>query len=88
MDSLNGRFREVRVTLENPAAPPAARPEWLEMKTSGNVITFVESQFDEAQLGERVRAAVGDARHIDAAAMPLRSIFTTLARAKREGASK
>jgi hypothetical protein len=48
------------------------------------VLTFVDTQFDEVELGERVRSRMRDVRVIDSQPMALRSIFTTLARAARD----
>jgi ABC-2 type transport system ATP-binding protein len=86
MSQLTGRFREVHVTLEIEAAQPAQVPrEWIEMRARGNVLTFVDTRFDESGLGERIRARIAGVRGIDAQPMALRSIFTTLARAARDG---
>jgi len=86
MSDLTGRFREVRVTLETEAAPPRQAPkEWMQIRTIGNVLTFVDTQFDENGLGERVRSRIAGVRGIDSQPMALRSIFTTLARAARDG---
>jgi ABC-2 type transport system ATP-binding protein len=85
MEGLTSRFREVRVTLDHAAEPlRVANNDWLHVETSGNVVAFVETKFSEEAIGERVRAAVGESRRIDVQPMPLRSIFTTLAKAKRE----
>ena len=86
MSDLTGRFREVRVTLEAQAAPPRPAPrEWMQIRTIGNVLTFVNTRFDESGLGERVRSRIAGVRGIDSQPMALRSIFTTLARAARDG---
>lgn len=88
MAELNGRFREVRVTLADEAAPPAQVPkDWLGLQAIGNVLTFVETSFDEKRFGEFVRSRLGEVRAIDSQPMSLRSIFTTLARAARENAA-
>ena len=55
------------------------------MRILGNVLTFIDTRFDESDLGERIRARIGPVRVIDSQPMPLRSIFTTLARAARDG---
>src|SRR5438309_9398695 len=93
MNDLTGRFREVRVTLErngtqnrNELVAPAFPKCWLRVRTVGNVLSFVDTQFSEGDVGERLRALVGNVRTVDAQPMALRSIFTTLARAAREGA--
>ena len=88
MAELNGRFREVRVTLAHEAAPPAQVPkDWLALQAMGNVLTFVETSFDEKRFGEFVRSRLGEVRAIDSQPMSLRSIFTTLARAARDSAA-
>ena len=87
MSDLSARLREVRVTLEHPAAVPERLPrEWLQVRALGNVLSFVDTRYSEADLGERVRSLLGPVRRIDAQPMPLRSVFTTLARAARDGA--
>jgi ABC-2 type transport system ATP-binding protein len=98
MSDLTARFREVRVTIEGPApespalngnaiAAPLAPRAWLGMQVTGNVISFVDSQFSEEDLGERIGVVAGCVRRIDAQPMALRSIFTTLARSAREAAA-
>jgi ABC-2 type transport system ATP-binding protein len=88
MSELIGRFREVHVTLEVEGAEPRQAPkEWMQMRALGNVLTFVDTRFDENGLGERVRSRIHGVRGIDVQPMPLRSIFTTLARAARDGAA-
>ena len=88
MSDLTGRFREVQVTLEIEAERPAQVPkEWMQMRAIGNVLTFVDTRFDENGLNERIRARIEGVRDIEAQPMALRSIFTTLARAARDGAA-
>jgi ABC-2 type transport system ATP-binding protein len=86
MSDLTGRFREVHITTEREARPPGqVPPQWLDVKAAGNVLMFVDTRFTDDGLGERVEALVGGVRRIDAQPMALRSIFTTLARAARDG---
>jgi ABC-2 type transport system ATP-binding protein len=86
MSDLSARLREVRVTLEQAAEIPQGLPkEWLGARAFGNVFSFVDTRYAEGQLGERVRALLGPVRQIDAQPMALRSVFTTLARAARDG---
>jgi ABC-2 type transport system ATP-binding protein len=86
MTDLNARIREVRVTLEGSAVLPERLPkEWLGARAFGNVLSFVDTRYVEAELPGRVRAIIGPARQIEPRAMPLRSVFTTLARAARDG---
>jgi ABC-2 type transport system ATP-binding protein len=81
---LAARVREVRVLLEGLATAPAHAPEtWLDVRAAGNVLTFVETRYSEATLGEQVRGCVAGVRRIDAESMPLRAVFVALARAAR-----
>jgi ABC-2 type transport system ATP-binding protein len=82
---LTNRLREVRVTLDTEARAPASTPtEWLNMRAAGNVLTFVDTQFSEANVASRIAAVVDGVRQIDAQPVALRSIYTTLARAIRD----
>jgi ABC-2 type transport system ATP-binding protein len=84
-DGLTGRFREVRVTLDREAAlPPWRDSAWLQLQTSGNVLSFVESELSEVRF-EKVKSYFSTARRIEAQTMGLRSIFTTLARTRQTG---
>jgi ABC-2 type transport system ATP-binding protein len=81
---LAARVRQVRVLLEGQAEVPARAPEtWLDVRAAGNVLTFVETRYSEATLGERVRGCVAGVRRIDAESLSLRAIFVALARAAR-----
>jgi len=93
MAELSARFREVRVTLESASGGASELkteqlPEsWLNMQMAGSVLAFVETRFSEPELGERVRAALGPVRAIQAEPMGLRAIFITMAKSKREDAA-
>jgi len=87
MSDLTGRFREVHVTLETEAARPDPVPkEWMQVRAIGNVLTFVDTCFDENGINARICSRIEGVRGIDAQPMALRSIFTTLARSARDGA--
>jgi ABC-2 type transport system ATP-binding protein len=92
MSDLVGRFREVHVTLDHNGTPTkeivtTPFPKcWLGIRTVGNVMSFVDTQFSESDVNERLRSLVGHVKTVDAQPMALRTIFTTLARAAREGA--
>jgi len=86
MSHLADRCREVYVTLESTARIPSALPaHWLQPRAAGNVLMFVDTQFSDETLGELVRMLCDGVRQIDAKPMNLRSIFTTLAPAARDG---
>jgi ABC-2 type transport system ATP-binding protein len=85
LSDLRARLRQVRVTLDAEARAPAQTPkEWLEVRTAGNVLSFVDTRFSAQHLATRVAALVDNVRHIDAQPVALRSIYTTLARAIRD----
>jgi ABC-2 type transport system ATP-binding protein len=84
MCDLADRFREVRVTLDCEALMPQQTPNgWLCIRTLGSVLTYVDSHFSEAGLGESVRSQLDGVQRIEAEPMTLRSIFTALARTDR-----
>jgi|SRR5712671_5215265 len=86
MIDLTSRFREVHITTAREArSPDRIPPHWKDVKTNGNVLSFVDTQFSGEYPDERFGSLVGDVRRIDAQPMALRSIFTTLARAARDG---
>jgi ABC-2 type transport system ATP-binding protein len=88
MDSLTARIRAVNVVLEGDAVlPPAAPAGWLDLKTSGSVVSFVDTRFDEAKLRAQAAVAFGPIRRIEIQPIQLRSIFTTIARSIREEAA-
>jgi ABC-2 type transport system ATP-binding protein len=88
MSDLNGRFREVHVTLDEEAAPPTNVPYgWMHLRASGNVLTFIDPHYSDHDLGEQIRSQIRGVRAIDCQPMALRSIFTTLARAARDSAA-
>jgi ABC-type multidrug transport system ATPase subunit len=86
MSRLADRCREVYVTLDSTARVPDPLPaHWLQARAVGNVLMFVETQFSDEALGALVRLRCEGVRQIDAKPMSLRSIFTTLAPAARDG---
>jgi ABC-2 type transport system ATP-binding protein len=85
MADLAGRLREMRVTLDREATAPAQIPkEWLQVRTAGNVLSFVETRFSAQETTRRIAEMIPGIRDIDAQPIALRSIFTTLARAARD----
>jgi len=85
MADLAGRIREVRVTLEQEAAPPLQMPkDWLQVRALGNVLSFIDTRFCADDLNERINSLFTGIRDIDVQPVVLRSIFTMLARAARD----
>jgi ABC-2 type transport system ATP-binding protein len=88
MGDLTARFREVYVTLESGKSERGEYPkDWLHVRSEGNVLRFVDSRFSKEAFGERIRSVVKGVRIVDTQPMALRSIFTTLARAARNGSA-
>jgi len=86
MTELSDRVREVRITLERQAAAPNRVPEgWVQLTSVGNVFSFVDTQFKDEHLMGSVATLFNGIKNIDVRPIALRSIFTTLARAARDG---
>jgi ABC-2 type transport system ATP-binding protein len=86
MTQLTERCREVYVTLDSTARVPDPLPaHWLQARAVGNVLMFVETRFSDDTIGDEVRMLCEGVRRIDTKPMTLRSIFTTLAPAARDG---
>jgi ABC-2 type transport system ATP-binding protein len=84
MAELTDRLRRVEVLLDHEARSPSqSPPSWLDLCAVGNILSFVETQFSEDELGARIAATVPRALRVDVKSMPLRSIFTVLARNAR-----
>ncbi len=83
------RFREVRVVTAEPARLPAgAPPQWLELRAAGNELRFIDTRYaGEAELTSRITGVVGPVHGVEGRPMPLRAIFTVLARAMQTGDS-
>jgi ABC-2 type transport system ATP-binding protein len=85
MSELTARLREVSVTLETTASmPPQVPGDWLQVRTMGNVLSFVATQFAEETLAGQLAALLKGIRRVDVGPISLRSIFTTLARAAQD----
>jgi ABC-2 type transport system ATP-binding protein len=87
MTSLVDRFREIEITLANPALSPISWPAaWLSSEQSSAVVRFVDTQFDQERTIAEVHRLFGNTHQISVNPMPLRAIFVTLAKAGRKAA--
>ncbi|WP_321470070.1 ABC transporter ATP-binding protein [uncultured Paludibaculum sp.] len=87
MGSLTNRFREVEVTLEQPAVLPMDLPRsWLNPEQSSVVVRFTDCQFDCRQTQAEVQRRLGGVRDVTARAMTLRAIGVALAKSPAAGA--
>jgi ABC-2 type transport system ATP-binding protein len=86
MTSLTTRFREVEVTVDEPADidhDPRWPEQWLRPEVSPAVVRFIDTRYDPELTAAEVRELFGSVRDISARPLPLRSIFLTMARASR-----
>ena len=86
LSSLTARFREMQVTLDEPALPAPWPAHWLRPEASPAVVRFVETHFDPERTIAEINLLFRGVSHIEAAPMPLRSIFVTLARTSQAAA--
>jgi ABC-2 type transport system ATP-binding protein len=86
MDQLHERFRAVRIVFDHPArVPQESLPDWFQISATGNTLEFIDSRFSEPFSHERLNARFHGIRSIETESVPLRAIFTSLARAVRSG---
>jgi ABC-2 type transport system ATP-binding protein len=87
MSSLSGRFREVEVTLDGKPTMPTQWPaSWMRPESAAAVVRFVETRFEQGRTQDEVRRLFTGVTGISVNAMPLRSIFVTLAKSLRKAA--
>jgi ABC-2 type transport system ATP-binding protein len=86
MTSLSTRFREVEVTRDSDEPLPLAMPNnWLQPKSSGVIVRFVESRFDEQRTPAEIKIFFGTVKDAQYRALSLRAIFLAMARKSEEG---
>jgi ABC-2 type transport system ATP-binding protein len=86
LSGLTARWRLVRGTLPAHTPVPARLPkEWIDIRTDGKVLSFLDTRFSAQDLPAKVTAVIGAVERIDAESVPLRTIYTSLARAMRDG---
>lgn len=85
MSSLATRFREVELTRETlQPLPESLPPDWLQAKTSGTVVRFVDSRFDDQKTPVDIQRVFGNVRDVQFRPLSLRAIFLALARKTEE----
>jgi len=85
MSSLATRFREVELTRESDAPLPSPLPtNWLQPKSSGPVVRFVDSRFEEQKTSADVFRLFGNVKEVQYRALTLRAIFLAVARKSEE----
>lgn len=84
LEALTDRVQQIKVTVERQSTLPETTPDtWIDLHETGNVLTFVDTQFSEFDLGERIRSQIEGVRDIEVQPMSLRAIFTSISRATR-----
>jgi len=87
MDHLHKRFRNVRIIFDHAAKmPEEPTPDWFQLAAYGNTLEFIDSRFSEDFSNERLKARFHGIRSIETEPVPLRRIFTALARVVRDAA--
>jgi ABC-2 type transport system ATP-binding protein len=87
MEQLHKRFRIVRIVFDHAAkVPEEPSPDWFQLAADGNTLEFIDSRFAEGFSQERLNARFHGIRNIETEPVPLRTIFTALARAERNAA--
>ena len=82
-EALLGRFRRIDVTLQGgPAALDVVPAGWLELQREGDLVRFVDNQYERARTEQACRERFPEGA-VTAYAMTLREIFVTLARETR-----
>ena len=88
MTSLAERFREIEITVDNQVtvSKSAWPASWLNGEQSPSSVRFVETQFERERTMAEVGRVFQNVKQVAVNAMPLRSIFVTLAKASRKAA--
>ncbi len=85
MTSLSTRFREVELTRDSDGPLPSPLPgNWLQPKTSGAIVRFVDSRFDEQKTPTEIQRLFGTVKDVQYRALSLRAIFLAMARKSEE----
>jgi ABC-2 type transport system ATP-binding protein len=85
MTSLCTRFREIELTRDSDGPLPSPLPaNWLQPKTSGAIVRFVDSRFDEQKIPSEIQRLFGTVKDVQYRALSLRAIFLAMARKSEE----
>lgn len=85
MSSLAARFREVEITTDSALPLPSPLPSsWLQTKSSGAIVRFIDSCFDEQTTSSDIHRLFPTATDIQFRALSLRAIFLAMARKSKE----
>ena len=83
-ESLRARFRQCEATLEQGQEVPDALPEtWLLVQRAGQVLRFVDSQFQNGTGEKSIREVFPGIKNLEVSTMSLKEVFLALARTWR-----
>src|SRR5256886_3017861 len=81
MSTLSTRFREVEITTEAATPLPVQLPaSWLQPKSLGALVRFIDSRFDEHETPAEIHRLFPNAKDVQFRALSLRGIFLAMAR--------
>ncbi len=83
---MTARFREIEITLSEPAALANWPQSWLRVEVSPSIARFVETRYNDEQTGQQIQALFPAAQNVSVNPMPLREIFVALAKSRRKAA--
>src|SRR6267378_1300436 len=85
MSSLANRFREVEIATESAVPLPSPLPaSWLQPKSLGALVRFIDSRFDEQKTPADIQRLFPNAKDVQFRALSLRAIFLAIARKPEE----
>ena len=85
MSSLAARFREVEIITDAALPLPSPLPtSWLHPKSSGALIRFIDSRFDQQNTPANIQRLFPTAKDVQFRALSLRGIFLAMARKSEE----
>jgi ABC-2 type transport system ATP-binding protein len=85
MSSLANRFREVEIATESAGPLPSPLPaSWLQPKSLGALVRFIDSRFDEQKTPADIQRLFPNAKDVQFRALSLRAIFLAIARKPEE----
>jgi ABC-2 type transport system ATP-binding protein len=85
MSSLGARFREVEIITDSGLPLPSPLPvSWLHPKSSGALVRFIDSRFDEQRTSSDIHHFFPNAKNVEFRALSLRYIFLAMARKSEE----
>ena len=85
MSSLANRFREVEIATGSAVPLPSPLPaSWLQPKSLGTLVRFIDSRFDEQKTPADIQRLFPNAKDVQFRALSLRAIFLAIARKPEE----